>query len=387
VTTGAVISGVGLAGPHRHQELPGHALAAIAVQHALTDAGLDRADVDGLVVNIGGPAGPDYDQLARFAGLDAVQTSYQTWAHGRFTASSVQLGRMLVESGLARHVACVYGYHLQTGTIGGEGWRGWVEENRIGGGPHHEEPGLGLTAPAGTMAMAVRAYCERYHVDPAELYRVCRDLRANASKNPDAFYRRPLDRGQYEAAPVFIDPLRVMDSTPVTEGGAAIIVSAPAVSDPTRSVRIRGFQGVPAGSEEFIWARRGIGVFGQTETLPYEPAPIFERSGVARKDVDLFYTYDAFSPLVWFGLERFGYCGYGEAPAYVADVGLGLDSALPVNSHGGMLNAGHLSGWGHLVEAVTQLRGEAQDRQVAGAAIAHWGATFGESMILAVPHA
>ena len=41
--------------------------------------------------------------------------------------------------------------------------------------------------------------------------------------------------------------------------------------------------------------------------------------GIARDDVQGFYTYDAFSPLVLFALERFGYCGVGEAAAFVQD--------------------------------------------------------------------
>src|SRR5262245_28933039 len=63
------IVGIGLAGPFRHQPRSGLELAAQAFQTALADAGLERGHIDGLIVNIGGPAGPDHDQFAKFAGL------------------------------------------------------------------------------------------------------------------------------------------------------------------------------------------------------------------------------------------------------------------------------------------------------------------------------
>jgi acetyl-CoA acetyltransferase len=378
-----VLSGVGVDGPHRHQERLGVEMAAEALTRALADSGLDRRALDGLVVNMGGTAGPDYDQLARFAGLQ-IQTAYQTWAHGRFTASTIQLARMMISGGLATHVACIYGYHLDNDAIGGAGWKGWAEENRWGGGPHGEEPAVGLTAPVGNAALAARIYCERYGIDPIRLYSVCEGLRANAAGNPSAIFREPLLYSDYESAPALVDPLCRFDCAPVSEGGACIVVSrASEVETAGRpAVRILGFQGVPAGPDEFIWSRRGLGIFEQDADEPFREPPIFARSGVDRSDVDVFYTYDAFSPLVWFGLERFGYCEYGTAPDYVDKFGLGLDSELPVNSHGGMLSEGHLSGWGHLVEAVRQLRGDAGSRQVRGARVAHWGAAFGESLIL-----
>ena len=74
----------------------------------------------------------------------------------------------------------------------------------------------------------------------------------------------------------------------------------------------------------------------------------------AGSEVDLFYTYDAFSPLVWFALERFGFCRYGLAADYLDAEGMAIGSHLPINTHGGMLSEGHLSAWGHTVEAVVR---------------------------------
>jgi acetyl-CoA acetyltransferase len=147
-------------------------------------------------------------------------------------------------------------------------------------------------------------------------------------------------------------------------------------------VEILGYQGLPAGRHEFLWSRPGLGAWLQEQSDAVESDDrVYRRAGIPRDRVRLFYTYDAFSPLVWFGLERFGFCKPGAAPDFIADTGIGPGGGLPVDTSGGQLCEGSRAGWGHVVEIVRQLRGEAGDRQVAGADIAQWGPCFGESVI------
>jgi acetyl-CoA acetyltransferase len=286
---------------------------------------------------------------------------------------------------MATHIACVYGYHLESDAIGGANWKGWAEENRAGGGPHGEEPAIGLTAPISGAALAARLYCERYGVDPSRLTTVACGFRRNASENPLALYNEPLTREEYLASPLIVDPLRRLDVAPVTEGGACVIVSRePKALANARPVYVLGCQPMPAGPEEFVWARPGLGIAQQTLDLPFEEPAVFARAGVTRTDVDLFYTYDAFSPLVWFALERFGFAAYGAAPDYLDAEGLTRDSRLPINLNGGMLSEGHLSAWGHIIHAVRQLRGDTGDRQVRRPAHALWGACYGDAIVFGV---
>jgi len=97
-----------------------------------------------------------------------------------------------------------------------------------------------------------------------------------------------------------------------------------------------------------------------------------------------FYTYDAFSPLVLFALERFGHCGRGEAAAFVQDGTIGPGGRLPVNTSGGLLSEAHLAGWNCIREMVLQLRGEAGERQIPYARVLQWGTCWGDSAILTV---
>ena len=85
-------------------------------------------------------------------------------------------------------------------------------------------------------------------------------------------------------------------------------------------------------------------------------------------DVDVALVYDGFTFNAISWLEALGFCGIGEAKDWL-DGGrrIALDGDLPVNPHGGQLSEGRTHGFGFLYEAMTQLRHEAGERQVADA--------------------
>jgi hypothetical protein len=149
-------------------------------------------------------------------------------------------------------------------------------------------------------------------------------------------------------------------------------------------VHVLAYQGIHAGVDEFIFAQPGLGV-NQAGLFDYEPAgtaePVFARAGVTPSDVGSLHCYDGFAPQVLWTLERFGYCPPGEAADWVQDGRIEPGGQLPVNTSGGLLSEGHANGWGHTVEIVTQLRGEAGARQVPGLRVAQWATTLGDSII------
>jgi acetyl-CoA acetyltransferase len=99
---------------------------------------------------------------------------------------------------------------------------------------------------------------------------------------------------------------------------------------------------------------------------------LWQKSDLALNDFDLYYLYDGFTIITLNWIENAGWCGKGEAGAYLRqhwdadrDVAL-LDGRVPFNTHGGNLSEGATQGSGHTREAIMQLRGEAGDRQVSG---------------------
>jgi acetyl-CoA acetyltransferase len=105
----------------------------------------------------------------------------------------------------------------------------------------------------------------------------------------------------------------------------------------------------------------------------------FARAGLTPADVDVCTFYDAFTIMVPMTFEALGFCARGEGGPFAADGRMRVGGALPTNPDGGGLSACHpgMRGIFLLVEAVRQLRGEAGDRQVAGAEIACANGTGG----------
>jgi acetyl-CoA acetyltransferase len=93
---------------------------------------------------------------------------------------------------------------------------------------------------------------------------------------------------------------------------------------------------------------------------------LFDVGGIDRRDVDVALVYDAFTPVLLMQLEALGFCGLGEAAAFIADGNLGLDGSLPCNTNGGLIGEGYIHGMNLTLEAVRQMRGTSSN-QVVGA--------------------
>ncbi|MBI1734591.1 MAG: thiolase family protein [Candidatus Rokubacteria bacterium] len=359
-------------------------LATQAFKAALADAGLERDDVDGLVINIGWPLGVDYDRFAEVCGL-RIRFADQSWTHGRFAGPTLQHAAMAVAAGLANVVACVCGVSFiqERGLLGGPGdFEGTREE----GGTHEENPVYGLTAPAAGAALAARRYFALYGATSAELAAVPIAFRKHAMLNPQAIMRTPLTLADHQSSRWVVEPLHLFDCCIVSDGAAVVLVtSAERARDGRKPpVWIGGMQGMRAGRDEFLFAPPGLGI-GAQRAFRYTPTEdelaVYRMAGVDRRDIDALYTYDAFSPLVWFVLERFGFCGAGEAAAWTQRGRIELGGELPMNTSGGLLSEAHVSGWNSIVEIARQLRGECDERQVTDARVMQWATAWGDSTV------
>jgi len=359
-------------------------LAAHALKQALNDAGLTPGDVDGLAINLGWPLGLDYDRIAESFGLD-IRYVVQTWTHGRFITMCLQSAAMAVATGLADVVACVTAcsFSQNRGLLGGPHD---VEGYREDGGTHAEAPQYGLTSPASGAALAAQRYFHLYGADTDALANVCIAVREHALRNPQAIMQTPLSLDDHRNARAIVEPLKLFDCCLVNDGAVVVLLtSAERAKDlDAAPVYLSGMQGMRAGRDEFIFAPPGLGVNQQQPGRGYARAAdqaAYEMAGISRDDIDGLYTYDAFSPLVLFVLERFGFCGPGDAPGFIADGAIGPGGSLPVNTSGGLLSEAHISGWNSIAEIVRQLRGQAGPRQLPAPAHLQWATAWGDSII------
>jgi acetyl-CoA acetyltransferase len=364
-------------------------LASTALSRALADAGLAREAIDGLVVHIGSPRGMDYDRTASQLGL-RVRFAAQPWSHGRFAATVINQAAMALSWGLCDYAVCLVAYRNSTFARHGDKARPTYHESlREGGGPHGETPHAGFNAPVVGAAMAAQRYFHTFGIDREKLAAVPLAFRRHARLNPTAAMQKPLDLATYSGARAIAEPLRLHDCSVVVDGAAALILTtADRAADTARTpLWIMGLQGIHAGPDEFIFGQRGLGI-DQADIFEERRDPrdeaCYQMAGILPGDVDTLHCYDAFSPQALWTLERFGFCGLGEAADWVQGGRIEIGGELPMNTSGGHLSEGQLNGWGQIVEMVTQLRGDAGQRQVVDARIAQWATTLGDSVILGV---
>ncbi len=94
---------------------------------------------------------------------------------------------------------------------------------------------------------------------------------------------------------------------------------------------------------------------------------VFELTGLTADDIDLLYVNDFIGSSAFLAAEEIGYLPKGEGWKYVLDGRIAFDGDKPMNTNGGRTSYGHAfgaSGMADIFEAVTQMRGEAGERQV-----------------------
>ncbi len=369
------ICGVGMTKMGRHSE-SALSLAVEVFKLALEDSGLKKDEVDGLFVL---DIGSDYDRVLEATGVEVVYAN-QGWQHGRFISSMMIEAAMVVHHGLANCVAIVHGQGPRlfgTPEDDSEMWR-------QGLGPHGESPAYGAVSPAYGAAMAARRYFHMYGGGNENLAPIAVSLRNNARLNPGALRRDPMTIEDHQKSRWVVEPLRLFDCCQTPSGGVCFLITSAERARNCKKppVYIMGMQGVHAGREYFNLAQPGLGV-SQQSVFRYEPDDLraYEMAGITQKDIDAVAIYDSFSPMVLFALERWGFCGPGEAMDFVKDGRIEVGGELPVNTSGGLLSEGHIVGWNLFVELIRQLRGECGDRQVKDAEIMQYASTHAESII------
>jgi len=340
---------------------------------AIEDAGLDPAEVDGLLAaySIVEPQIMMADALIEYSGLRPSVA--MTIVNGGVTAAMmVMQAAMLIEQGYCRHVAVVAGDNRLSGLQRNAG----ATIASLGAQKQWELP-HGLTVPA-AYALIANRYMHEYGVDESQLAAIPVTQRRHASLHPRAHKRTPISIEDVLQSRMIATPLRLLDCCPNSDGAGALIISS---ADTARDMRHPAIEILGAGqghSHEFVSAAPSLLDFACKQSS----ATAFERSGLAPKDMDFAQIYDSFTITLAVGLESCGIYQRGEAGPAAARGELGLGGRFPCNTHGGLLSYGHSGAAGglfHFIEAVEQLRGDCGERQVEGASL---GFVHGDGGIL-----
>ncbi len=235
------------------------------------------------------------------------------------------------------------------------------------GHPQFETP-YGATVPA-YYALIARAHMETYGTSAEQFAAIAVACRKHAALNPSAQMRDLITVDDVVNSRMVADPLRLLDCSLVSDGGAAVILtSAERAGDfPHHPVYLLGV-GEGHGHEHISQAR------SLTTSAAVESGQrAYQMAGLGPADMDLAMLYDCFTPTVLIELEDLGFCKKGEGGVFAESGEIELGQSLPVNTHGGLLSHCHPGNPGSmfaLTEAVYQLRHQAMERQVVNAEVA-----------------
>ena len=353
------VAGVGTTRYGKLPDYDAYDLGVWALKAALEDCGLAFDDLDGLIIN----RIPDYQRFGEITGMNPRYTTI-TPGQGRFSGICIQTAAAVIAAGMANTVALVYG---NNGRSAGDAYGGASDAYGSGG------AGLwfpyGMTSPGAFHALMMRRHMEEYGTTADQLGAIACAFRQHASLNPQAVMRTPFALEEYRAARYICEPLRLLDYCLINDGGVAMIL--------TTTERARDLKKPPVTLRGFAQASALAG-----STFPpedYWRAPmravaddVYAMAGAGPQDMDALMIYDNFTPTVLFSLEGFGFCAPGESGPWVAEGRLGLGNAFPTNTSGGHLSESYMQGWALNVEAVRQVRGECDARQVQGAALVQY---------------
>ena len=346
------IAGVGLTAFGRHEGRTTLDLMSEAAGMALGDAGLGRADVDGLICGYSTTL-PHLMLSTVFAEHFGLRPHY---AHavqlgGATGFAMAMLAHLLVEAGVARCILVVAGENRLTGQTRDSA----VQTLAQVGHPRYEVP-LGPTIPAYYGLVASR-YMHEHGIPEEDLAELAVLMRRNAVRHPGAQFHEPISVADVMASRVIAAPLKMLDCCPVSDGGAAFVVAR---EPGAFGVRIRGCG--QAHTHQHVSAAPSLTEFGAAASVERARAA----SGLALSDVRYLGIYDSFTITLAILLEEIGFAGRGEAGARARAGHFDVAGALPLNSHGGLLSYGHCGVGGamaHLVEAQLQMTGRAGPRQ------------------------
>jgi len=363
----AAVIGVGETKMGKH---PGRSLRDLVLEaggKALADAGIDKSRVEALYMGnfnsqyfcYQGHMGPLASEVLGLGTIPTIRTE------GACASGSIAFRQalMAVQAGYY-DVVMVGGVekmtHRETET---------VTTGIASAADFEREASVGITFPS-IFAMMANRYAYEY-CDPREAMAVCAvQNHDNAVLNPDAQMQKRITVEQVLGGFPIAYPLTVYDCSLVTDGAAfAIIAALDAAREIAghRAVEIAGCG--QAGDTLTAASKRSLTTLAATVRAAQEA---YRMAGVKPADIDLAEVHDCFTITQILNIEDLGFCEKGKGVRAVLAGETGRDGRIPVNVSGGLKAKGHpigATGLSQIFEVVTQLRGEAGERQVAGAGL------------------
>ncbi|MCJ7755703.1 MAG: thiolase domain-containing protein [Thermoanaerobaculales bacterium] len=354
------------------------AKAAVA---ALADAGIDQVDM----ITVGCMSPGLFTGQEHLASLLADELGMAGVPAAR-VESACASGGLALRMGFAEVAAGLSDTVLVTGVEKMTDVDGADATYALGTASDQEWEGFhGITFP-GLYAMLARAHMQRFGTTVEQLAAVAVKNHANGLLNPHAQYHLKLTIDDVLNSTMVADPLHLFDCSPVTDGAAAVVLTTVENAKKLGGKRpVVKITGSGLATDTITLANREDLTELKAVRLAAERA--YAMAGRTPKDLHVVEVHDCFTIAEIMATEALGLFDPGSGASAAADGLTGLQGKIPVNTSGGLKSKGHpvgATGVAQAAEIVTQLRGEAGQRQVEGATVGlaqNMGGSGGSSIV------
>ncbi len=363
--TEVVIAGIGQTEVGEHWDIGLRELAFAAIQGAVKDSGGLKPQS----LFVGNMLAPNLSNqahlgvlLADYAGLLGIE-AVTIEAAGASGGAALRQGYLAVASGMV-DVALVVGVEKFTDKVGPE-----VDEALATTSDSDFEAVQGMT-PSAQAALLMKRYMHEYQVPADGFAGFALTAHANGVANKAAMFRKAIKRETYAKAEIVSDPLNMFDMAPNADGAAALVLTRRdllPLNYPHQLVKISG--SASASGTLALHDRKNMLYF---DTAQISAGKAMKQAGVILGDINFFEYDDVFSIYASLQLEAVGFAIRGQGWKLAANGEISLKGRIPCATMGGMKARGFPGGAAGVyqaVEAVTQLRGQAEANQIPNAKV------------------
>ncbi len=335
-----------------------------AGMYAIFDSGVSGKDIDGIVIgnmSAGRFTGQEHlgAMAADMGGLAGVP-AYSVEAACASGGAAVRQAYMAIKSG-EHDLMLVLGCEKMSDVTQGEAI------NTVSVATDWEWEGMfGATFPA-LYAFMARRHMHQYGTTEEQMSLVTVKNHKNAQWNPWAQFQRPVPLEIVMKSGLIADPIRVLHSSPVTDGAAGLVMCSADLAKKFTDTPIYILSSEQASDTLSLHDRRDITTM---DAVVRSTKSALKESGLEIKDIDVFELHDSFTIGEIILTEDIGLTEKGKGGKLVEEGVTEIDGKYPVNPSGGLKARGHpigATGVAQIVELALQLRGDAEKRQVDGA--------------------
>jgi acetyl-CoA C-acetyltransferase len=297
--------------------------------------------------------------IADFAGLRGVEAVRVEAACGS-GATSLRMGYIAVAGGMSDIVACV-GVEKMTDKPSD------TVTSALAMAADNDYEALHGLSFVSINALLMQRYMFEHGYKKEDFAPFAINAHANAMNNPYAMFHQQITPKQFAEAKMIADPVSLLDSSPIADGAACVILAPTSMA--------REFTEKPVRIRASSIATDSVAVHDRRDPLYLEGGALsaqkaYAMAEVGPTDIDLFEVHDAFTIMAALSLEAAGFASRGKGVGLALDGQILPGGRIPITTMGGLKARGHpvgATGMYQIVEVATQLRGEAGKNQVPNA--------------------